>query len=95
MHQNKSPALVFDQLFLEYFPMLFHYGLKFSEEEQLVEDCIQELFIYLYEKDIKLTKIKYPKTYLFIALRRRIIAPRSRYENPLMISAKTTLRSSP
>jgi len=63
----------FDQLFLDYYPMLFHYGLKFSEEEQLVEDCIQELFIYLYEKDIDLTKIKYPKAYLFTALRRRIL----------------------
>lgn len=63
----------FDQLFLEYFPMLFHYGLNFSKDEQLVEDCIQELFIYLFEKGTDLTKIKFAKAYLFTALRRRIL----------------------
>lgn len=63
----------FDKLFLTNHAMLYHYGKSFSSDEQLVEDCIQELFIHLYEKEIKLSSIQNLKAYLFTALRRRIL----------------------
>lgn len=63
----------FDQLFLTHHATLYHYGKSFSSNEQLIEDCIQELFIYLYEKEINLNNIKNLKAYLITSLRRRIL----------------------
>lgn len=63
----------FEAFFLTYYPVLCHYGNTLSTDVQLIEDCIQELFIHLYEKEINLSTIKYLKAYLFTALRRRIL----------------------
>ncbi len=70
---SKSKEEKFKQLFLAYHSMLYRYGTTISVCNQLVEDCIQELFIYLYEKEIDLDSIKNIKAYLFTALRRKIL----------------------
>lgn len=82
---NKPKSLIlkreeeqFEQLFLTYHPMLYRYGTTISVSNQLVEDSIQELFIYLYEKEIDLHSIKNIKAYLFIALRRKILEKKSK-----------------
>ncbi|MEM7660450.1 MAG: sigma-70 family RNA polymerase sigma factor, partial [Bacteroidota bacterium] len=38
-----------------------------------VEECIQELFVYLFESHASLGDVKHIKTYLFVSLRRRIL----------------------
>lgn len=63
----------FEQIFLAYHAVLIHYGVSIISNEALVEDCIQELFIHLYEKKIDLKDIKNLKAYFFTALRRRIL----------------------
>ncbi len=63
----------FNQLFLVNHAMLYHYGKSFSTNEQLIEDTIQELFIYLIEKEINFKHIKNVKAYLITAFRRRIL----------------------
>ena len=63
----------FDQLFLQHYSLLVHFGKKLTTEEYVLEECIQELFIYLYEKEIDLSAIQHKKAYLFTALRRRIL----------------------
>jgi len=63
----------FEQIFLQYHPILLHYGVSIVRDDALVEDCIQELFVHLYEKKIVLKDIQNLKAYLFTALRRRIL----------------------
>lgn len=63
----------FEQIFLQYHAVLLHYGVSIISNEALIEDCIQELFIHLYEKKIDLKSIKNLKAYFFTALRRRIL----------------------
>ncbi|MEN0047581.1 MAG: sigma-70 family RNA polymerase sigma factor [Bacteroidota bacterium] len=64
----------FSCLFERYFSKLFHYGRRITENETLIEECIQELFIYLLEHKNLLFEVKHPRSYLYTSLRYRLIA---------------------
>ncbi len=51
---------------------LFNYGKKFTTDEQLVLDVIQDLFCYLIEKKRKLGKADNIRMYLLKSFRRRL-----------------------
>ncbi len=59
-------------LFLRYYDPLLHYGLRIKSDRSLVEECIQELFVYLFESSSQLSQVRRVKAYLFKSLRRRI-----------------------
>lgn len=52
---------------------LYRYGTKFVKDEELVKDCIQELFIKLHQNRQNLPDLKSPLFYLFRALRNLLI----------------------
>ena len=52
---------------------LFNYGKCFSNDDNLIKDCIQDLFIDLYNYRSKLSKTNKIMPYLMISLRRLII----------------------
>ncbi|MEM7654850.1 MAG: sigma-70 family RNA polymerase sigma factor [Bacteroidota bacterium] len=60
-------------LFLRHYEYLKHYGLRIAPIPELVEECIQEMFIYLFEAYGRLGDVKQVKAYLFRSLRRRVI----------------------
>ncbi len=69
-HGNRD---AFDEIYYKYVNILFNYGKRFSHSEQIVEDCIQDLFTDLWIKRKKLGSTNQIKPYLFIALKRRVI----------------------
>lgn len=56
-----------------YVHKLFSYGLKIHGDEQLVKDCIQEVFIQLIDKRKKLTLSDTTPVYLFKSLRNKLL----------------------
>ncbi|RMG29874.1 MAG: sigma-70 family RNA polymerase sigma factor [Bacteroidetes bacterium] len=60
-------------IFHQHIRILYKYGSKFSKDGQLVEDCIQDLFMDLWQKRQRLGDTDSIKRYLLGALRRRII----------------------
>jgi RNA polymerase sigma-70 factor (ECF subfamily) len=60
-------------LFLRHYDHLFHYGIRINSNKELVEECIQELFLYIFESHDRLGVIKNEKAYLFSSLRRRVL----------------------
>ena len=52
-----------------YFDQLYNYGSRFTKNNALVEDCIQELFIKLIRNKLNLALPDSVKNYLFKALR--------------------------
>lgn len=60
-------------LYLRYYDYLRHYGYRIVPNSILVEECIQELFMYLYESYENLGDVLQVKAYLFSSLRRRLI----------------------
>lgn len=63
----------FALLFRKYSPLLNHYGCKAFYDSEVVEDCIQELFIYLWKHKHTLGDVSSVKYYLITCLRRKLL----------------------
>ncbi len=59
-------------LFEAHYDALFNYGLKLTRDEELVKDCIQNLFQKLWRRREGLRAVQVVKAYLFKALRRHL-----------------------
>lgn len=62
----------FGKIALHYYQLLYNYGLNLNNNEDFVSDCIQELFLELWERRAFLSKTDFVKTYLLRALRNKI-----------------------
>ncbi|MFT4535719.1 MAG: RNA polymerase sigma factor (sigma-70 family) [Saprospiraceae bacterium] len=69
----KKEEKLFDEIFLQFHSLLFSYGKKIIGDEYTTEECIQELFLYIYQKEIDLANIKNIKAYLLTSFRRRVL----------------------
>ncbi len=70
LKNGESKAL--EQIYRTYFTELYNYGKKFTKDENNVEDCIQELFVELWNRREKLSETDAIKPYLFVSLKRKI-----------------------
>jgi RNA polymerase sigma factor (sigma-70 family) len=61
----------FDNLFRRFYPLLFLYGCKICPDKEIVDDCIQDLFIELWQSRAA-TSVKSVKAYFFKALKYKI-----------------------
>ena len=66
-------SIAFHQIYKRYAQSLFNYGKKFTSQRELVEDCIQELFIGLWKYKEKLGDVKNLQSYLLISFRRTLM----------------------
>ena len=62
----------FRELFLKYNAILGRIGRIISNDSVLIEDCIHDLFIYLWSKRESLAEVEFVKYYLIVAFRRRL-----------------------
>ncbi len=67
---NKSAL---ERIYSTYISSLLKYGRKFSRNDQVIEDCIQDLFIELWKNRKGLGMTDSIQRYLLVALRRKII----------------------
>ncbi len=63
----------FALLFETFSDSLYRYGMKFISDEDIVKDCIQDLFIKLYNNRQTLSPTQNPKFYLLLSLKNLII----------------------
>jgi RNA polymerase sigma factor (sigma-70 family) len=63
---------VFERIFLAHYDDLFRYGVRLTGDEEVVKDCIQNLFQRLWQRRKALGAIEEIKPYLFTALRHHI-----------------------
>lgn len=64
----KGECEAFEQLFRRHYTLLYQYGSKICSDVYILEDCIQELFIELWQKKSS-TPVKSVKAYLLQALK--------------------------
>ena len=60
-------------IFLRHFQHLYDYGVKICGKPEFVKDCVQEVFIYIWEKREKLSVPNSVRAYLLSALRRALL----------------------
>ncbi|KAA9347166.1 RNA polymerase sigma factor [Larkinella humicola] len=63
-------TVAFAYLMSSHFQVLFRYGSKFSKDKEFVKDCIQDLFLIIWERRDRLSAEVAVKPYLMASLRR-------------------------
>ena len=71
---SQGDQQAYAELYRSLFRSLYNYGRKFSDEEALIEDAIQETLLSIWTKREILPSIVYPSTYFFSAFRYSLIA---------------------
>lgn len=66
----------------EYYPTLFHYATRFSKDTAWIEDCIQDVFLRLWDRRLHIHETPSVKFYLLKALRHQLF--KSLQKEPLM-----------
>ena len=66
---QRGDEQAYSTLYTTYFVQLFRYGRKFTHDIELIEDCIQDLFVSLWKSKESLSLPESVKNYLFKSLR--------------------------
>jgi RNA polymerase sigma factor (sigma-70 family) len=61
-----------DAIVKKHYNLLYQYGCKFTRDTGLVKDCIQDLFLYLWQKRSAVNETASVEHYLMKSLRRRL-----------------------
>lgn len=69
----KGDKQAFEQIYRRYYPLLLNYGCRLSHNQDLVQDCIQNLFMKLMSKSKNLSNTPSVKGYLFKAFRNNLL----------------------
>ncbi|HBL75584.1 MAG: hypothetical protein A2W90_05255 [Bacteroidetes bacterium GWF2_42_66] len=64
----------FNQLFRKYYSELYYYGIKIFPDPDFVKECIQEVFIRIWETRESLADVQNVKSYIIVSVRRMILA---------------------
>lgn len=73
----------FGRLIKTHYQDLFNYGTRFTSDEEMVKDCIQDLFLSLWTNRLTINETSFVKYYLLKSLRRNLARAigRSKYYN--------------
>ncbi|MDN5211359.1 sigma-70 family RNA polymerase sigma factor [Fulvivirgaceae bacterium BMA12] len=72
-HFRQDNAKALGILYDRYVDDLYHYGQRITKDQELIKDCIQDLFVDIWEKRKKFPEVHSMKFYLFKGLKRKII----------------------
>jgi RNA polymerase sigma factor (sigma-70 family) len=63
----------FSKIYHNHFDLLYYIGMKYTSNTQLIEDSIQNVFVYLLKKRKSLTDVTNVKAYLVKSFRRQLL----------------------
>jgi len=81
---SEKEKRLFNEVFLQFYPILYGYGKRIISDDYLIEESIQELFLYIYQKKIDLANIKNLNAYLLPSFRRKILLRKKLEQNTLI-----------
>ncbi|KAA9346634.1 RNA polymerase sigma factor [Larkinella humicola] len=73
-HQfREGDEVALGELAERYYKRLYGYGSKFSRDREAIKDCIQDLFLEIWDKRHTISEPDSVKLYLLVSIRRRIL----------------------
>lgn len=60
-------------IYRKYFFVLYNYGRKLNDDQELIKDCVQDLFIKIWDNRENLTDTTSIKYYLYTSLKRKLL----------------------
>lgn len=70
---KNGSELALGKLIKKYFNLLQNYGYKFSKEEDFVKDCVQEVFVEIWNRQRTISQPDSVRAYLFSCVRKKIL----------------------
>lgn len=83
---KRGDKKAFESIFIQYHQDLFQYGIKIVKDREQVDDCIQQLFLELWESRERLAEVVSEKGYLLRALKYKLIRNIKKNANNIPIS---------
>ena len=77
----------FAKLYDLYVQMLHNYGNKLTQDEELLKDCIHDVFVKVYMKRQDKNSINNLASYLIISLKNRLLQPEAVFADSLNVTA--------
>ncbi|WP_184548058.1 RNA polymerase sigma factor [Mucilaginibacter sp. FT3.2] len=71
--------IAYTQLIKKYSKILFHYGFRICQDKDFLKDCVQDVFLELWNRRLKISPTQAVKWYLFKAVRLRIFREQSKW----------------
>lgn len=69
----------YTDLIQKYSKQLFDFGYRFCPDEDIVKDCIQQLYLDLWNRRFDISESSTIKSYLFKAIRNRVLREKSKW----------------
>lgn len=69
----KGDKRAFDGVWAYWFPILFKYCNRFTDDKALIKDVLQDFFIELFTSRSRRSHVQHLKSYLMIAVRRKLL----------------------
>ncbi len=73
MRLKRGDRAALDAIYRAYAEVLFRYGYKFTKDQVVIEDCIHDLFVYIWKNRDGVSDTDNIRRYLMAAFRNRII----------------------
>ena len=70
---KSGDELAFITIYKQYVNQLYNYGCQFSEDKEMVKDCLQDFFIYLRKNRLGFGETNSIKMYLYKSFKRRVV----------------------
>jgi len=80
-HDEQALACLMKQFYHD----LYNYGIRFAQDDAMVKDCIQEVFISLWQRRETAREILSPKFYLLRAVKNKVLKSLHRNDRKLNI----------
>ena len=75
---KRSEKAAYEILLKKYYPIVLNYGARFYKDKEFVKDCVQDLFIEIWNRREYLADVVSVKSYLLHSIRKNIIRESSR-----------------
>ncbi|MEO6499237.1 MAG: sigma-70 family RNA polymerase sigma factor [Mucilaginibacter sp.] len=75
-------------LIKKYSKRLFDFGYRFCQDDELVKDCIQQLYLDLWNRGFNISQTDTIKSYLFKSIRNRVLREKSKWANNELLDDK-------
>ena len=79
LQQNDEQALA--AIMKKYYTALYNYGARFTSDDALIKDCIQEVFISLWQRRENAAAILSPRYYLLRAVKNKVLKSLHKHNN--------------
>lgn len=63
----------FSQIYHRFFPILYQYGFRFTQNQELIEDAVQDLFVDLFKNRLTIGATNNMKLFLLKSFRRKLL----------------------